>query len=32
VVDREVAFEDLPGAMEALERRETIGRVVVRAT
>jgi NADPH2:quinone reductase len=30
VVDREVAFADLPHALEALEERETIGRVVVR--
>ena len=30
VVDREVAFADLPAALGALERRETIGRVVVR--
>jgi NADPH2:quinone reductase len=30
VVDREVAFEDLPAALEAMARRETIGRVVVR--
>ena len=32
VVDREVGFAELPAALEALERRETIGRVVVRTT
>jgi NADPH2:quinone reductase len=30
VVDREVAFEELPAALEAMAARETIGRVVVR--
>jgi NADPH2:quinone reductase len=30
IVDREVAFADLPVALGALERRDTIGRVVVR--
>jgi NADPH2:quinone reductase len=32
IVDREVAFEDLPAALEAMAARETIGRVVVRVT
>ena len=30
VVDREVAFEDLPAALGAMASRDTIGRVVVR--
>jgi NADPH:quinone reductase len=30
IVGREVAFEDLPAALEALEHRETVGRVVAR--
>ncbi len=30
IVDRDVAFEDLPKALDALEARETIGRVVAR--
>ncbi len=30
VVDREVAFEELPAALEAMAARDTIGRVVVR--
>ncbi len=30
VVDREVSFEELPAALEAMAARETIGRVVVR--
>ena len=30
VIGNEVAFEDVPGALEALERRETTGRTVVR--
>ena len=32
VVDREVPFTELPAALEAMERRDTIGRVVVRVT
>jgi NADPH2:quinone reductase len=32
VVDREVEFEDLPAALEAMAARETIGRVVVRVS
>ncbi len=32
IVDREVEFEDLPAALEAMAARETIGRVVVRVT
>jgi NADPH:quinone reductase len=32
IVDREVAFDDLPAALEAMAERETIGRVVVRVT
>jgi NADPH2:quinone reductase len=30
IVDREVAFAELPAGLEAMARRETIGRVVVR--
>ena len=30
IVDREVPFAELPAAVEAMERRDTIGRVVVR--
>jgi NADPH2:quinone reductase len=30
IVGREVAFAELPAALEAMERRETIGRTVVR--
>ena len=29
IVGRTVAFEDLPGALEAMEQRDTIGRTVV---
>jgi NADPH:quinone reductase len=32
VVDREVPFAELPAAVEAMERRDTIGRVVVRVS
>jgi NADPH2:quinone reductase len=32
VVDREVPFTELPTALEAMERRDTIGRVVVRVS
>jgi NADPH2:quinone reductase len=31
VIDRELAFADLPTGLDAMERRETIGRIVVRA-
>jgi NADPH:quinone reductase len=30
IVGREVPFADLPAALEAMERRETVGRIVVR--
>ena len=30
VVGRQIAFKDVPGALEAIERRETTGRTVVR--
>jgi NADPH2:quinone reductase len=30
LVDRMVAFDELPAALEALERRETVGRVIAR--
>jgi NADPH2:quinone reductase len=32
VIGREIAFTDVPGVLEALERRETTGRTVVRPT
>jgi NADPH2:quinone reductase len=31
VVGREIDFDDVPGMLEAIERRETVGRTVVRA-
>jgi NADPH2:quinone reductase len=31
VVGREIAFDDVPGMLESIERRETMGRTVVRA-
>ena len=30
VIGQDVAFDDVPGALEAMERRETIGRNVIR--